>query len=240
MANWIYNGVELPPLPEWDKATYPYAFIDCLDGEYELYVATVRSVRDGDTYGPERAGRGRLYNPNFADGTWEGGSRSLNYSEFSSFEEYPLIWTNHDMIDLADGSVYFAASTPVGAPDEPSEPTETISIGTKYLLYRMFPPYIAEVLSHSGGSGGGSGGDMPVFEFIINCTVEGERTFQAEEGMTWAEWCESSYNYGDAYVNGNRVSCHMDDMFAYAILGASGEVRPTDRILSGEKYSASP
>ena len=118
MANWLYNGVELPPLPEWDKATYPYTFIDCLDGEYELYVATVRSVRDGDTYGPERAGRGRLYNPNFADGTWEGGGRSLNYSEFSTFEEYPLIWTNHDMIDLADGSVYFAASTPIGAEKE--------------------------------------------------------------------------------------------------------------------------
>lgn len=27
MPNYLYNGVELPALPEWDKATYPYAVI---------------------------------------------------------------------------------------------------------------------------------------------------------------------------------------------------------------------
>ena len=27
MPNYVYNGTELPKLPEWDKSTYPYAVI---------------------------------------------------------------------------------------------------------------------------------------------------------------------------------------------------------------------
>ena len=27
MGNYLYNGVELPALPEWDKEAYPYAYI---------------------------------------------------------------------------------------------------------------------------------------------------------------------------------------------------------------------
>lgn len=51
---YLYNGVELPPLPEWDKETYPYAFISHRksDGVYELYacsrIPTHSPVTEGD------------------------------------------------------------------------------------------------------------------------------------------------------------------------------------------------
>ena len=37
---YLYNGVRLPKLPEWDKTAYPYAFIRAVAdyGLYELYV----------------------------------------------------------------------------------------------------------------------------------------------------------------------------------------------------------
>lgn len=62
---YLYNGVQLPPLPEWDKTAYPYAFIRAVAdyGLYELYVfktepswfkpnlaVTFYGVADGNTY----------------------------------------------------------------------------------------------------------------------------------------------------------------------------------------------
>lgn len=63
---YLYKGIELPPLPEWDKTVYPYAFIRDVAGQgvsYELYafktkpywfVGTLRiknyGVEDGNTY----------------------------------------------------------------------------------------------------------------------------------------------------------------------------------------------
>ncbi len=40
MANYLYNGVKLPALPEWDKETYPYALIT-VDGLYGWYILHV-------------------------------------------------------------------------------------------------------------------------------------------------------------------------------------------------------
>lgn len=37
---------------------------------------------------------------------------------------------------------------------------------------------------------------------MISFTMEGEGTFQAEEGMTWGEWLESEYNTDGYYFNG--------------------------------------
>lgn len=38
MPNYLYNGIELPALPAWDKTAYSYAFIGIKDNEY--YVVT--------------------------------------------------------------------------------------------------------------------------------------------------------------------------------------------------------
>ena len=46
MKRYFYNGLELPALPEYDKTTYPYVFIDeddyHIDGEILLYVCTFK------------------------------------------------------------------------------------------------------------------------------------------------------------------------------------------------------
>lgn len=52
--------------------------------------------------------------------------------------------------------------------------------------------------------------------------------FQAEEGMTWQEWVNSSYNTDEFYVSGNFV-------FSKASKSISS-VTPTDVIISGKTY----
>ena len=52
--------------------------------------------------------------------------------------------------------------------------------------------------------------------------------FQAEQGMTWQEWVNSSYNTNEFYISGN---------FVYSKANKSiSSVKPTDVIISGKTY----
>ena len=43
MTKYLYNGIELPALPEWDKSKYPYAFIaNTANQGYDLYVCSFK------------------------------------------------------------------------------------------------------------------------------------------------------------------------------------------------------
>ena len=46
---------------------------------------------------------------------------------------------------------------------------------------------------------------------MITFTIDGT-TYQAEEGMTWAEWVESPYNVGQDFVI-NRVKCCLAKLY---------------------------
>lgn len=39
---------------------------------------------------------------------------------------------------------------------------------------------------------------------IITFTI-GSASYQAEEGMTWEQWCSSSYNTAGYYVSGSSI-----------------------------------
>lgn len=149
-GNWIYNWVELPPLPEWDKTRFPYAAMTYAPttGIYRFRVYSSPLEVDADM--SDVAGR-TVCTPSYdcSEMTWkqEGDAWGAPSERevVSHGVSYTVVWTNHDIIDFADGSVYLAASTPIGAPKD--EPAEGVSIGKKYLLYRMFLPHIAKVLS---------------------------------------------------------------------------------------------
>lgn len=58
-------------------------------------------------------------------------------------------------------------------------------------------------------------------------------TFQAEEGMTWAEWCASEYNTdGFAVVGDGRVTA--GSLF---VSGPNGYANASDEIISKYSYS---
>lgn len=109
---YLYNGVRLPKLPEWDRVAYPYAVIMTSSSGYALYVcqqepAPRPAVSDDPSYiwfgeydyKPMRA---YCYEP-YSE--WGALSTSTSYSSNKIF------WTNTDILNT-DGTTYLAASEP--------------------------------------------------------------------------------------------------------------------------------
>ena len=81
-------------------------------------------------------------------------------------------------------------------------------------------------------TGGGSSANL------ISFTIAGT-SYQAEEGMTWAEWCDSSYNTGynssEFWYDDYNVMCGPDS--AMVCDSSTGmDVRPTATITNGGSY----
>ena len=126
MANYLYNGVVLPALPEWDKTTYPYAVINCADGVYTLWIPlspvfycvnvdTSETLWDnalllslGDSYNTVWNGwDGLKYVYNADSGAWEyTGDRVSPFNakiHNTSIGDDRLVWANYD-VPVFDGS----------------------------------------------------------------------------------------------------------------------------------------
>ncbi len=67
---------------------------------------------------------------------------------------------------------------------------------------------------------------------IINFTVD-VTTYQAEEGMTWGEWVNSSYNTGGFYIAVNYI---MASSYYYVGHSVGHPVGRTEQINNGETY----
>ena len=67
---------------------------------------------------------------------------------------------------------------------------------------------------------------------IITFTINNFGEYQAEEGMTWTEWCESEYSDDMWYAGDARVS-NVDDHIA-TIEGT--KVSPNDIIIANYNY----
>lgn len=111
---YLYNGVRLPGLPEWDRVAYPYAVIVHGNSIYGLYCSTEPAycksgslINKGGVYAPY------LYFGHYDTKGWVGGN-VVNTSDMTFMVDKP-IWSNHDMIDVAsaNGTVGLAASEPV-------------------------------------------------------------------------------------------------------------------------------
>lgn len=78
--------------------------------------------------------------------------------------------------------------------------------------------------------------DSGTFTFYIE--VDGNHgnagTYTAKTGMTWAEWCDSSYNGSNIHVNRGELTAGHDS----SVWNSNGiEQSPTDVIVAGETYT---
>lgn len=142
MANYLYNGVELPALPNWDKTAYPYAamhsdllrqtyYLRCFDAPY-----TVRA--DSAVLMPFNIAEGTKYlyfsckpSDTFA---WKDQGEQTADTQVS-FNKYDA-WSNYDVIDeggdfYEDGTIVCAASDPV-----PVNPIDKASFFQGWLVGR--------------------------------------------------------------------------------------------------------
>ena len=126
MANYLYNGVELPDINEvWtDKETYPYAVIqDVLNGTmnpyYWLYtMGTYVTANNADASDPDycinRSGnRTKPYRSYYLkDGVWNLYSDKASGAVIVGDGDYPAFWSSYDIL-RKDGTLYLAGSDPI-------------------------------------------------------------------------------------------------------------------------------
>lgn len=110
---YSYNGVVLPKLPEWDKETYPYVALMPFGGVYAMsekieYEAKAFGSQLHIPYPYLYAGFDMYGNFN----AWElnEGDGSSQYKVYYGLPE----WSNHDILQTGDGTVFLSASEPVG------------------------------------------------------------------------------------------------------------------------------
>ena len=120
---YLYNGVELPALPEWDRKTYPYAKISIYASiKYELTISTTTLYRKnqpqlGNYYTYPDSIPCSIMSANISKTDAENESWEFTWSE--TYEEeltgaglsVPL-WSNFDVLN-EDDTVYLEASDPV-------------------------------------------------------------------------------------------------------------------------------
>lgn len=120
MPNYLYNGVELPELPEWDKEKYPYAYIGrgqnmFFEYQYTLYL----------TEKPLLFAFGILCNSDMYYTTYKCKEEQISNGVWSIVTEdehgairgaaaSPSVWSNYDIYEEDSTTViYLAASAPV-------------------------------------------------------------------------------------------------------------------------------
>ena len=129
---YLYNGVQLPPLPEWDREMYPYAVISrmgTISSDYYYRLVMFRepykiNYKDSWTLEKFATGEGAVYLISecpYADA----GDGSFVWSvpvekvanqngEFGErvYAKYAR-WSNYEITYASDGALYLAASEPV-------------------------------------------------------------------------------------------------------------------------------
>jgi hypothetical protein len=149
--NYLYNGVELPALPERDKTTYPYVSI-VLWGvhtgtpEYRAYASTIEQSISYETTAAGYLRQDLTLNQPYLYAKFDDSvPNDWGYNSEQSWYKYEgatisgkvrlmlngeqqghVIWSNHDIFD--EGNLYHAASDPipVGGTSEPLDPTSML------------------------------------------------------------------------------------------------------------------
>lgn len=146
MDKYLYNNIRLPVLPEWDKATYPYAVMGyysdtrvrvvmCKYPYHMIWQGTKAVAEPNDING---TGIAYYYNLGDTDWTYDGVTVLPADAQVSR-----VFWTNHDLYyedeyydDSLAGTLYLAASDPVPVPEQPEEPEQPETDLTARDLYR--------------------------------------------------------------------------------------------------------
>ena len=123
---WRYNGYALPPLPDWDKETYPYAVISLRESIGLYYLSVHKAIRyfegipilgssDRNTnFGDSTPGTALLYTWQEGMAAWELFDKdnwSISVERDDTGKDIAL-WANFDLLDDA-GELYVGASEPV-------------------------------------------------------------------------------------------------------------------------------
>ena len=133
---YLYNGVRLPPLPEWDRTEYPYAVIEgyqdsyttVSSGSYSQYLLVSKEPlvvhKSSSTstylylYGLKGA-KNWLCRSTTDFASWEEGkeysydSRNCWYGNENQYDPHRLMWANYDVMNTDHNSIFCGKSEPI-------------------------------------------------------------------------------------------------------------------------------
>lgn len=116
---YLYNGIRLPALPEWDRGVYPYAVIFMGDsGKAELYASSVpqyvTTIDGGVSQSFKESGKMLCFVDGYDGSLWGNSLRVTVYSGIYQNTSNGIsgLWANYDVY-AEDGTLYLAASEPV-------------------------------------------------------------------------------------------------------------------------------
>lgn len=121
MANYLYNGIELPELPEWGNDEYPYVLITRViasDTYWLDFSAYTVIPHIGTTNGRPSIDFANSYvRYKMVDGVWteveiDSAIMASYLTNTDGSARIDVVWCNTDILNK-DGSVYLAASDPV-------------------------------------------------------------------------------------------------------------------------------
>ena len=113
---YLYNGVELPALPEWDKTVYPYAYIHT-NGDGTIFLCVCPNPVQWTVDGMLRHGETKTEKTTwvFSNGTWQ--ESTCMYYVYRPHDEADtdctLYWTNTDVPTQDGNGIFLAASDPI-------------------------------------------------------------------------------------------------------------------------------
>jgi hypothetical protein len=133
---YLYNGVKLPALPEWDEKIYTGAFMweraafglgdaSYNDHAFFLYCAADCCVKYPEGTGFVSVTHGRYIAFRATDDGWNQVIFDGESSHILPTEESPVFWTSTDLMN-EDGTLYLAASEPVPVSDLTPDPTSML------------------------------------------------------------------------------------------------------------------
>ena len=141
MAKYLYNGVELPELPEYDKSAYPYAVIMSHTGNEYSFVFSNTAMVVGGTDGYN------LLHPNGVNTQFYFGATQEIRADAQSWGDFRYantniysgmaVWANFDLYDK-NGNLYLLASDPVPVTPTPIPSDLYIKEGGKVYKVDMY------------------------------------------------------------------------------------------------------
>lgn len=107
---YYYGTIRRPALPEWDKKTYPYAIIanskTLFTNTHYLYISASPFYYDGSNVYQQAVAGMHSHSSAVGWGEWK-------ETEITEAKTRTTIWTNTDILNTTDNSVYLAATEPV-------------------------------------------------------------------------------------------------------------------------------
>ena len=197
------------------------------DNYRTIVIDTAQTVTDESFYNwftanylPYEEPETSLITVRYTENTVAGTVTITNRSDFAGYVEVTVS-------TLAGASIYIttAADTSEGYYKLEANQTRTLNVGGDWPEQQRGDDLIATVTPV-----------LYVEPTLITFTINGIE-YQAEEGMTWSEWVESSYNTGsNLFYKSGSTAYIKDMMYEWCVCYDSAKVVATDVIIAGAAY----